>query len=135
VSTITAVTAAKGPPDTAPGAAGALQDTFVGVLAQVRPSVVEVSTTDGLGSGVVYDTKGDVVTNAHVVGTATTFKVSLLDGRTLDGTLVGASAPDDLAVIRCRTEASRRRRSPTRPACRSGKSSSPSATRSGWRAR
>lgn len=86
--------------DTVPGVVGALQDAFVTVLARVRPSVVEISTPEGLGSGVVYDDKGDIVTNAHVVGTATTFKVSLVDGRTLNGTLVGTYAPDDLAVIR-----------------------------------
>jgi S1-C subfamily serine protease len=38
---------------------------------------VEVATTDGLGSGVVYDTNGDIVTNAHVVGTSSQFQVTL----------------------------------------------------------
>jgi putative serine protease PepD len=93
-------TSGGGPSDTVPGAAGALQDAFVRVLARVRPSVVEISTPQGLGSGVIYDGKGDIVTNAHVVGSSTSFQVTLADGRTLNGTLVGTYVPDDLAVIR-----------------------------------
>jgi hypothetical protein len=63
------------------GPAGALEDAYVAVLQRVRPSVVEISTGSGLGSGVVYDTKGNIVTNAHVVGEATRFSISLVDGR------------------------------------------------------
>jgi S1-C subfamily serine protease len=85
--------------DTVAGPAGALQTAYVNVLAQVRPSVVEISTPQGLGSGVVYDNKGDIVTNAHVVGAATTFKVAFANGQNATGTLVGTYAPDDLAVI------------------------------------
>jgi S1-C subfamily serine protease len=36
----------------------------------VSPAVVQIQTSVGLGSGVVYDDKGDIVTNAHVVGNA-----------------------------------------------------------------
>jgi S1-C subfamily serine protease len=78
----------------------ALQDQFVAVIKQVSPSVVEIETSAGLGSGVIYDTKGDIVTNAHVVGTETTFTVTLSDGRSFPGTLVGTYTPDDIAVIR-----------------------------------
>jgi S1-C subfamily serine protease len=79
--------------------AQALQDAYVKVVAQVRPSVVEISTDTGLGSGVVYDAKGHIVTNNHVVGGATRFRVTLADGRTIGATLVGAYPPDDLAII------------------------------------
>ncbi|MDQ6724749.1 MAG: trypsin-like peptidase domain-containing protein, partial [Actinomycetota bacterium] len=84
----------------APAGAAALQDAYESVLTRVRPTVVEISTTQGLGSGIVYDDKGDIVTNAHVVGASTTFRVSLVDGRTLDGTLVGSYPTDDLAVVK-----------------------------------
>jgi S1-C subfamily serine protease len=82
------------------GAAATLEDAFVNVVAKVRPSVVEISTGTDLGSGIVYDAKGDIVTNAHVVGDATRFKVSLVDGRSLDGTLVSSYPPNDLAVVK-----------------------------------
>jgi S1-C subfamily serine protease len=72
----------------------------VAVVAKVRPQVVEISTNSGLGSGVIYDAQGDIVTNDHVVGSATTFKVQFVNGQSLPGTLVGAYPPDDLAVIR-----------------------------------
>lgn len=70
------------------------------MVAKVRPEVVEISTDVGLGSGVIYDTKGDIVTNDHVVAGASTFQVSLVSGQSLAATLVGAYPPDDLAVIR-----------------------------------
>jgi len=91
---------------TAPGAASpggsamALQTAFVNVVNTVRPSVVEITTSSGLGSGVVYDAGGDIVTNDHVVGTSTSFQVTFFNGQTRPGTLVGAFPPDDLAVIR-----------------------------------
>jgi putative serine protease PepD len=91
------------PVATASGTAGAtgLQQSFVSVIKQMRPSVVEIQTSSGLGSGVVFDSKGDIVTNAHVVGTATTFKVLLPSSATpRPATLVGTYPPDDLAVIK-----------------------------------
>ena len=78
----------------------ALQADFIKVVNAVRPSVVEIATTSGLGSGVVYDNKGDIVTNAHVVGNSKTFTVSFSNGKHLSGRLLGTFAPDDLAVIR-----------------------------------
>jgi S1-C subfamily serine protease len=72
---------------------------MVAVIKQVTPSVVVIETDSGLGSGIVYDNKGDIVTNAHVVGTSTTFKVTLSNGQSYDGTLVGSYQPDDIAVV------------------------------------
>ena len=83
----------------APTASG-LQQDYVSVVARVLPSVVQITTASGLGSGVVFDDKGDIVTNAHVVGSATTFRVQLTSHPApLPATLVGAYPPDDLAVI------------------------------------
>lgn len=95
-----AATSTTAPAIPASGGAVALQDQFVAVIKQVSPSVVEIETSAGLGSGVIYDAKGDIVTNAHVVGTDTTFTVTLSDGRSFPGTLVGTYGPDDIAVIR-----------------------------------
>lgn len=78
----------------------ALQNQFVQVVKSVGPSVVQIESGTGLGSGIVYDGSGDVVTNAHVVGTSSTFKVTLANGRQVQATLVGSFPPDDIAVIR-----------------------------------
>jgi putative serine protease PepD len=77
-----------------------IDSATVQVVKNVSPSVVLIQTPDGLGSGEIYDTNGDIVTNAHVVGTATTFVVTTSAGKQLDGKLVGSFPPDDIAVIR-----------------------------------
>ncbi len=81
-------------------AAAALQNAYQSVYKKVSPSVVQIETSEGLGSGIVFDTKGDIVTNAHVVGNATTFKVTTSTGKLLSGKLVGTFVEDDLAVIK-----------------------------------
>ncbi|MFL5652208.1 MAG: S1C family serine protease, partial [Chloroflexota bacterium] len=70
------------------------------VVDRVSPSVVVIETTGGLGSGIVFDSDGDITTNAHVVGDATTFRVTLADGRQFPGKLVGTFPANDLAVIK-----------------------------------
>src|SRR5579864_9712783 len=65
--TTTTAHASITPPTPGEGVAAQLQQEFITVVDRVRPSVVEISTEAGLGSGVVFDAKGDVVTNAHVV--------------------------------------------------------------------
>jgi S1-C subfamily serine protease len=72
---------------------------MVKVVKTVSPTVVQIQTTAGLGSGVVYDGNGNIVTNAHVVGAARVFRVTLAGG-SHSATLVGTFPPDDLAVIR-----------------------------------
>ena len=67
---------------------------------KVRPSVVEISASSGLGSGVVLDAQCDIVTNDHVVGNATQFQVTYFTGQTVAGSVVGAYPADDLAVIK-----------------------------------
>ena len=81
--------------------ADSVQSSFEHVIADVLPSVVEIRTSTGLGSGVVYDDKGDIVTNAHVVGSDTQFQVLGSESATaLSATLVGSFPPNDLAVIK-----------------------------------
>jgi putative serine protease PepD len=83
------------------GPADALQEQYEAVIKAALPSVVQISTSDATGSGVVYDDKGDIVTNAHVVGSASTVQVVTdVGGATLTAKVIGAFAPDDLAVIR-----------------------------------
>jgi S1-C subfamily serine protease len=92
--------ATAAPSPTVASAALALQEEFVRTIDRVGPSVVVIETANGLGSGVVFDAKGDIVTNAHVVAGNSSFAVTLADGQRLDGTLVGTFPGDDLAVIR-----------------------------------
>jgi S1-C subfamily serine protease len=80
--------------------AGGLQSQFESVVGTVAPSVVQIETSTGLGSGVVLDTSGNIVTNAHVVGSTTKMHVTLADGKGYDAKRVGVFVPDDLAVVK-----------------------------------
>jgi len=85
----------------ADASASALQSAYQSTVKNVLPSVVQITTSQDLGSGVVYDDKGDIVTNAHVVGNAKTFQVSLATGgKPLSAKLVSAFPANDLAVIK-----------------------------------
>ena len=86
-----------------PAVAGSSAGTasYAGVVRQVLPSVVLIRTPDGLGSGVVLDRSGNIVTNAHVAGSATKFGVQVAgDTAPRTAQLIGTYPPDDLAVIR-----------------------------------
>lgn len=73
------------------------------VAAKAQPSVVSISTTtsegSGVGSGVVLDTDGNVLTNYHVIEGATELVVSM-GGESYEAELVGEDSSSDLAVIR-----------------------------------
>ncbi|MFB6816398.1 S1C family serine protease [Streptomyces sp. NPDC056347] len=78
-----------------------LQDDYQAVIRNVLPSVVQIEASGGLGSGVVYDSKGHIVTNAHVVGSAKKFKVTVATGeKVTSASLVSAYPEQDLAVIK-----------------------------------
>ena len=74
------------------------------VVAKVRPAVVQVNVATGngnaIGSGVIIDGRGYIVTNNHVVNGAQSLEVVLFDGTRLSGQLVGTDPADDLAVIK-----------------------------------
>ena len=96
-----AVNTVAAPVSSAPVAPSAqeLQSQFVQVVKQVGPSVVLVRTSQGLGSGIVYDTRGDIVTNNHVVANSNDVQVVLAGGKQYAAKLVGTFGPDDLAVL------------------------------------
>ena len=77
------------------------------VIAKVRPAVVEVDVTlnngAGIGSGVIIDRRGYIVTNDHVVDGAQDISVVLYDGTRLPAQLVGTDPADDLAVVKIST--------------------------------
>src|SRR5947209_9578330 len=72
------------------------------VVAKVKPSVVEVYVTltkgAALGSGVIIDSRGYIVTNNHVVSGALSIQVVLSNGTKEPAQLTGTDAADDLAV-------------------------------------
>lgn len=69
-------------------------------------SVVQIDAGRSTGSGVVFDAKGDIVTNAHVVDGARNYRVlASAAARPLAARMVGMFAPDDLAVIRVTSDA------------------------------
>lgn len=72
------------------------------VAAKCLPSVVSVVVSDssgeGLGSGVVLDTKGNIITNWHVAGSADMISVKI-GNDTYPAVLVGGDASSDIAVI------------------------------------
>ncbi|MFJ3707495.1 S1C family serine protease [Streptomyces sp. NPDC090053] len=81
-----------------------LQTNYEQVIKNVLPSVVQIVSGNDLGSGIVYDDKGDIVTNAHVVGNAKQFKVTSATGGTqLSAKLVSSYPAQDLAVIKLDT--------------------------------
>jgi putative serine protease PepD len=98
-SSSTVVTVSAPSAGAAPPALTGLQQSFVTVIARVAPMVVQISTPQGLGSGVVFDSSGDVVTNAHVVAGGGPLQVTDPRGHNYHATLVGTFAPDDLAVV------------------------------------
>jgi len=79
--------------------AAALEQRFVAVVKETEPEVVQIQTDAGLGSGVIFDDRGDIVTNAHVVDSARQLLVTAADGHRFPARLVGAYTPDDLAVV------------------------------------
>lgn len=82
-------------------ATGDLEDRYQSVIKDVLPSVVQIGAGDGLGSGIVYDDKGHIVTNAHVVGDEKSFDVSVATGeKVLKASLVSSYPEQDLAVIK-----------------------------------
>jgi len=96
---------ASGSTSTATSAGGtvagvALQRSFVNVVQTVSPSVVQIEDQIGLGSGIVFDSTGDIVTNNHVVSGGKSFTVTTSTGKRYPAKLVGSFPPDDLAVVR-----------------------------------
>jgi S1-C subfamily serine protease len=80
-------------------AALAFQGAVTAVVNKLSPSVVQIQGPDGLGSGVVFDTNGDIVTNDHVVAGGGPYTVTA-GAHSYGGSLVGRFAPDDLAIVR-----------------------------------
>ncbi len=69
------------------------------VAEAVGPSVVQLESDTGLGSGVIFDSSGLILTAAHVIEGSATVQVRLLDGRVFEGTVVGTHDTTDVGVV------------------------------------
>jgi S1-C subfamily serine protease len=91
------------------------EQTIIAIFEATTPSVVFITTTSrvldlwtrditemprGTGSGFVWDERGHIVTNYHVVEGVQSAQVRLWDQRSFQGVLVGASPEHDIAVLR-----------------------------------
>lgn len=79
-------------------AAAAPTQTVAAVAASLGPSVVQIETDRGLGSGVVFD-DGLVMSNHHVIEGASSIQVRTNDGRAFETSLVGSDPRNDIAVL------------------------------------
>lgn len=96
VSTPTAGSTANAQPGTTDS-----ETTREAVIAKVQPAVVQINIQGGgLGSGVIIDRRGYIITNNHVVEGAKGVEVVLYGGEALSAQIVGTSPPDDLAVVK-----------------------------------
>ena len=88
------------------------QSDFTSLYEAVRPSVVEITTgstgsspfgnqqQQGLGSGIILDTDGHILTNYHVINGSSTVTVTFSDEKTVDASIVGKDPGDDVALIK-----------------------------------
>jgi S1-C subfamily serine protease len=85
----------------------------INVAAKVSPAVVRITVTGasgagdlgvipatGVGSGVIFNSNGWILTNHHVVEGGDKFDVELKDGRVLSGTVYGIDTLTDLAIVK-----------------------------------
>ena len=96
----------------------ALSDTFVSIVKNSKASIVNIRTTKilknnaqnrgfrikGQGSGVVYNKKGFIVTNKHVIKNAGEIVIRLYDGSEYKAEIVGTDKRSDIAVLRIDAE-------------------------------
>jgi len=93
-----------------PSSVSGLETLLESIYTKVNPSVVLINVdipasgftaaSQALGSGFVWDTEGDIVTNNHVISGASSITVTFSDGTVVDASLVGADVDSDLAVIK-----------------------------------
>lgn len=78
----------------------AYSDAVIRAVERVAPAVVKIDVRGGGGSGVIFTPDGFLLTNNHVVDGGGPVEVTLPDGRSMRGDVVGQDAHTDLAVVR-----------------------------------
>jgi S1-C subfamily serine protease len=88
--------------------------SLIEIFEKSEPGVVRVNVqrgesedvTGGVGSGFVFDKKGHIITNAHVVKNANKVVVTFLDGRSYNADIIGTDTYTDLAIIKVNADLS-----------------------------
>ncbi len=83
-----------------PSAVVPADEPIANAAAIILPSVVQIQTETGVGSGVIYDSDGLILTAAHVVNGEQTVTVRLNDGEEMQGTVLGGTSGADVAVVK-----------------------------------
>ena len=69
----------------------------------IRPALVIIetrsATEEGLGSGVIVDDSGDILTSLHVVANSTQIKITFADGTQADGKVISTQPENDIALL------------------------------------
>jgi len=89
------------------------EDELIQTIEKVSPSVVNINTVRlvhdyymnvvplrGMGSGIIIDTNGLILTNNHIVEQSESIEVTLPDGRKFKGKLVGTDRMSDISVVK-----------------------------------
>src|SRR5690349_20169406 len=88
------------------------RNATVKAVQKVKPSVVAVKvkqmqgggrSKDAVGTGLIVDERGYIVTNSHVVAGNSRVTVRLVDGTDIPGEVIYSAAATDLAIVRVRT--------------------------------
>jgi S1-C subfamily serine protease len=87
-------------PTTEPSTVGAPPPSIPDLVSRLSPSVVTISTTNGIGSGVVWSRDGIIVTANHVVTGSTQVSVELRDGSLVGARVLAGDPITDLAVVK-----------------------------------
>jgi serine protease Do len=80
--------------------AARVSPAVVRIASTTNPNTVDPTATEGIGSGIIYDKNGWILTNRHVVSGGGKLTVELKDGRQFDGTIYGIDTLTDLAIVK-----------------------------------
>ncbi len=78
----------------------AVSGDFSKIVEDAVRGVVSVLTEDGQGSGAIYSDDGYIVTNHHVIKTASNIEVLFSDGSRVDAVLIGSNSVNDIALLK-----------------------------------
>lgn len=78
----------------------AQQDSLVALYDNVSAGTVAILTDLGSGSGFVYDGKGNIITNFHVIDGAKVIEVRFISGFMAYGTVIGTDTDSDVAIVK-----------------------------------